>query len=68
MAFSRVGLNYKDYVVIDPKFLRPAEVDYLLGDPVKAREKMGWKPDVDIQGLVNMMVDADLARVQRSLR
>ena len=68
MAFSRVGLNYKDYVVIDPKFLRPAEVDYLLGDPVKAREKMGWTPDVDIQGLVNMMVDADLARVQRSLR
>ena len=68
LAFTRVGLNYKDYVVIDPKFLRPAEVDYLLGDPVKAREKMGWKPDVDIQGLVNMMVDADLARVQRSLR
>ncbi len=68
MAFSRVGLNYQDYVVVDPKFLRPAEVDYLLGDPSKAEKKMGWKPEVDINGLVNMMVDADLERVRRELK
>ena len=67
LAFTRVGLNYKDYVVVDPKFLRPAEVDYLMGDPSKAREQMGWVPEVDIQGLVNMMVDADLERVRRTL-
>ncbi|MCP5487217.1 MAG: GDP-mannose 4,6-dehydratase [Verrucomicrobia bacterium] len=68
MAFSRVGLNWKDYVVVDPKFLRPAEVDLLLGDPTKAKEKLGWVPEVKIQELVNMMVDADLERVQRELR
>ena len=68
MAFSRVGLDYQKYVVVDPKFLRPAEVDYLLGDPSKAEKKMGWKPEVDIQGLVNMMVDADLERVGRAVQ
>ena len=67
LAFTRVGLNYKDYVVVDPKFLRPAEVDYLMGDPSKARKQMGWVPEVNIQGLVNMMVDADLERIRRSL-
>lgn len=68
LAFSRVGLNYKDYVVIDPKFLRPAEVDLLLGDPTKAKKKLGWKTDVSFTELVNMMVDADMARIKHQLR
>jgi GDPmannose 4,6-dehydratase len=62
LAFARAGLNWKDYVVTDPKFLRPAEVESLLGDARKARDKLGWVPAVDVEGLVNMMVDADLAR------
>jgi len=68
LAFARVGLNWKDYVVVDPKFLRPAEVDLLLGDPAKAAKKLGWKPHVTFEGLINMMVDADLERIQRQLR
>ncbi len=59
-AFSHVGLNYEDYVVQDPRFYRPAEVDLLVGDPSKAREKLGWKPDIQFEELVTMMVDADL--------
>jgi GDPmannose 4,6-dehydratase len=65
-AFARVGLNWKEYVVTDPKFLRPAEVEFLLGDATKAREKLGWIPEVDFEGLVNMMVDSDLARWQKA--
>ena len=68
MAFSYVGLNYKDYVVVDPKFLRPAEVDLLLGDCSKAKKKLGWKPEVNLTQLVQMMVDADLERVKRQLK
>ena len=68
LAFSRVGLDYKKYVTVDPKFLRPAEVDLLLGDPAKAKKKLGWKPDVTFEGLVNMMVDADLARWKHRTR
>jgi GDPmannose 4,6-dehydratase len=68
LAFSHVGLNYKDYVSVDPKFLRPAEVDLLLGDPAKARKKLGWSTDVNFEKLVKMMVDADLERVKRQLR
>jgi len=68
LAFARAGLNWKDYVVVDPKFFRPAEVDLLLGDPTKANKKLGWKPDVNFQGLINMMVDADLARIKHQLR
>ncbi|MCS6770813.1 MAG: GDP-mannose 4,6-dehydratase [Kiritimatiellae bacterium] len=68
LAFGYVGLNWRDYVVIDPKFLRPAEVDFLLGDPSKARQKLGWKPEVSFEQLVRMMVDADLERIQRSMR
>ena len=67
LAFTRVGLNWKDYVVVDPKFMRPAEVDYLMGDPSKAKRQMGWAPEVNIQGLVNMMVDADLERIRKLL-
>jgi GDPmannose 4,6-dehydratase len=68
LAFARVGLNYKDHVVTDPKFLRPAEVDLLLGSPTKALKHLGWKPDVTFEGLVHMMMDADLARLKHQLR
>ena len=62
IAFNHVGLNWKDYVVIDRKFLRPAEVDLLIGDPAKAKQKLGWEPEVSFKGLVEMMVEADLER------
>jgi len=61
-AFSYVGLDYRDHVVQDARFMRPAEVDLLVADPTKARQKLGWEPHVDFQGLVHMMVDADLKR------
>jgi len=64
VAFSHVGLNYEDYVVIDEKFQRPAEVDLLIGDPSKAHVKLGWKPSVSFTELIHMMVDADLAAIQ----
>ena len=60
LAFKCVGLNYEDYVVQDPHFLRPSEVDILVSDPTKARTKIGWDPKVKFQGLVEMMVEADL--------
>jgi GDPmannose 4,6-dehydratase len=59
-AFGRVGLDYHDHVEIDPRYFRPAEVDLLLGDPTRARERLGWEPKVSFDGLVNMMTDADL--------
>lgn len=68
VAFSYVGLNYEDYVVIDPEFTRPAEVDLLLGDCTKAKEKLGWKLDVGFEELIKMMVDADLKKVERAIR
>jgi GDPmannose 4,6-dehydratase len=68
LAFARVGLNWKDYVVVDPKFLRPAEVDLLLGDPAKAKKQLGWTPEVTFQGLINMMVDSDMERIKHQLR
>ncbi|MCX6116132.1 MAG: GDP-mannose 4,6-dehydratase [Proteobacteria bacterium] len=61
IAFSRVGLNYKDHVVVDERFMRPAEVELLLGDPSKASKALGWKPKTSFKELVHMMVDADLA-------
>ncbi|MCB1320708.1 MAG: GDP-mannose 4,6-dehydratase [Leptospiraceae bacterium] len=67
VAFSHVGLNYKDYVVIDPKFFRPAEVDLLIGDSTKARTELGWQPEVSFEQLIQMMVDADLERVQKKM-
>ena len=63
LAFSHVGLGWEEHVVLDPKFVRPAEVDLLVGDSAKAREKLGWTPRVDFRGLVEMMVDADLERL-----
>jgi GDPmannose 4,6-dehydratase len=67
MAFKYVGLNYEDYVVQDPHFLRPSEVDVLVSDPTKARQKIGWEPKVKFQGLVEMMVEADLKQLKETL-
>jgi GDPmannose 4,6-dehydratase len=63
LAFSHAGLDYRKYVVSDPKYYRPAEVDLLLADPAKARRELGWRPKVSFAELVAMMVDADLERV-----
>jgi GDPmannose 4,6-dehydratase len=63
IAFARLDLDYRDYVVLDQTFIRPAEVDRLLGDPSKARREMGWEPKVTFEEMVAMMVDADLARL-----
>lgn len=63
LAFGRVGLDYKDFVVSDESLFRPAEVDLLIADPTKARETLGWQPRVDFETLVNMMVDADMERI-----
>ena len=63
-AFAHVGLDWKKHVVIDPKFIRPAEVDMLIGDATKARTKLGWEPQVSFEQLVAIMVDADLARLK----
>lgn len=62
IAFSSVGLNYQDHIKTDPAFLRPAEVDQLLGDPAKANKALGWKPEVSFHQMIEMMVQADLAR------
>jgi len=65
LAFEYVGLDYQAYVEVDEKFFRPAEVDVLLGNPAKAKAKLGWAPRTDLRALVAMMVDADLKRVSR---
>lgn len=65
IAFEHVGLSMEDYLVIDEKFFRPAEVDVLLGNPDKAIAKLGWKPRTSLQSLITMMVDADLRRLTR---
>lgn len=67
-AFSYVDLDWQEHVVQDPRFMRPAEVDLLIGDPGKARRELGWEPRVSFAELVRMMVDADLARVEAQLR
>jgi GDPmannose 4,6-dehydratase len=64
IAFSHVGLNYEDFVVVDPKFYRPAEVDLLLSDPTKAKTELNWELEVTFQELVTRMVESDLARLQ----
>ncbi len=68
LAFGHVGLDYRPYVVSDPRFHRPAEVDLLLADPAKAKRELGWKPRVSFPELVAMMVDADLARLSAVAR
>jgi len=64
VAFGYVGLDYRDYAEVDPNLLRPAEVHHLRGDASKARRELGWKPTVDFEHLVRMMIDADLARLR----
>ncbi len=64
LAFSYVGLNWKDYIVMDEKFYRPAEVYVLRGDSSKAKKKLGWKPTVNFKDLVRMMVEEDLRRIK----
>ncbi|MEW5911256.1 MAG: GDP-mannose 4,6-dehydratase [Thermodesulfobacteriota bacterium] len=63
-AFAYVGLDWKDYVEIDPRYFRPADVEYLRGDPTKAKQKLGWEPKVKFHDLVRLMVDADMAALQ----
>jgi len=69
MAFERVGLNWEDHVKIDERYLRPSEVDLLLGDPTKAHERLGWKVRTSFRQLVDMMIEADweLARQERMI-
>ncbi len=62
IAFSHVGLDYKEHVVVDERFYRPAEVDLLISDPSKARTQLKWEPEVSFKKLVTMMVDSDVAR------
>ncbi len=68
LAFGRLNLNWQDYVVVDEAFLRPAEVDLLVGDSSKAAERLGWKPQTGFADLVEIMVDADLALLEGSPR
>ena len=63
LAFGHVGLDWQQYVVQDARFMRPAEVDLLVGDATRAREHLGWQPETSFQQLVAMMVDADMARL-----
>jgi GDPmannose 4,6-dehydratase len=65
VAFGHAGLDWREHVVDDPKFHRPAEVDLLVGNAARARAELGWEPTVDFEGLVKMMVDADLDRLSR---
>jgi GDPmannose 4,6-dehydratase len=66
VAFGHAGLDWQKHVRLDPKLLRPAEVEHLIGDATKARSVLGWTPTVDFSGLIKMMVDADLERVTKS--
>jgi GDPmannose 4,6-dehydratase len=66
LSFGHVGLDWHKHVKLDPRFLRPAEVDHLIGDSSKARKALGWRPEVDFPALVRMMVDADLARLSNA--
>jgi GDPmannose 4,6-dehydratase len=68
VAFGYLGLDYRDYVIQDARFYRPAEVDLLVSDPTRARVVLGWERTVDFEGLVKMMVDADLESLERQIR
>jgi GDPmannose 4,6-dehydratase len=65
-AFSHVNLDWHDYVQLDPKYLRPAEVDLLIGDASKAKNELGWSPKVTFKELVRLMVEADMSTINRS--
>jgi GDPmannose 4,6-dehydratase len=66
IAFGHAGLDWQQYVKLDPALIRPAEVDHLIGDAGKARSELGWQPSVSFSGLVTMMVDADLKRLSNA--
>jgi GDPmannose 4,6-dehydratase len=68
IAFAHAGLDWRDHVVSDPRFFRPAEVNVLLGDASLAREQLGWQPETSFEALVKMMVDADIARMEQRPR
>ena len=68
LAFSQAGLNMQDHVVVDPQFMRPAEVEVLLGDATRARTKLGWEPECTLEQLVSEMVEADLERVSQQIK
>jgi GDPmannose 4,6-dehydratase len=65
VAFGCLSLDWEKYVAVDPQFYRPAEVDLLVSDPTRAREELGWEPEVSFEGLVQMMVDADMAHLKQ---
>ena len=67
IAFSHVGLDWEEYVVVDPKFVRPAEVDLLVGDSSKARKNLKWQPEVKFEDLIKMMVDSDVERYKTAV-
>jgi GDPmannose 4,6-dehydratase len=67
IAFSHVKLNWKNFVTTDPKYIRPAEVDHLLGDASKAQRELGWRPEISFEQMIRMMVDADIQRVRQEL-
>ena len=67
ISFEHVGLNYKDYVKIDKKFFRPAEVETLLADPTNAKNKLGWKPKIKFESLVKEMVESDLKNIKYNI-
>jgi GDPmannose 4,6-dehydratase len=67
VAFRHVGLDWQKYVEIDPKYFRPAEVELLIGDPAKARKKLGWEPKTKFEELTKLMVDADVIRLREHL-
>ena len=67
VAFAHVGLNYRDYVEVDPRYYRPAEVDVLIGDYSKAKQQLGWEPTTKFEGLAQLMVDADIAMLKAQL-
>ncbi len=65
VAFSYLDLDWNEYVVVDQQYYRPAEVDLLVSDPTKAKERLGWEPEVSFNELIQMMVDADLAHLRQ---
>jgi GDPmannose 4,6-dehydratase len=66
LAFEHAGLDWQQYVKVDERFIRPAEVDLLIGNPAKAKARLGWTPTVNFSGLVKMMVEADIARLSNA--
>jgi GDPmannose 4,6-dehydratase len=67
VAFETVGLDYRDSVIIDERFYRPADVDLLVADPSKANQELGWHPKVEFEDLIKMMVDTDLTAIGREM-